>query len=73
MKGKKIIYIFLIIIAIILFVLSMTVLGNTEFIAPVVITLSVYLFLGALVKLCKESDKLRDTIICTIDLLFWLP
>lgn len=70
MNKNKIIYI---IISIILFVLSMTVLGNTEFLAPLIITLSVCLFLGALIKLCKTNDKLKNTVIGAIDLLFWLP
>ena len=73
MKNKKIIYLIVMIVSIVLFVLAMTVLGNTEFIAPIVIVVSIYLFIGALIKLCKMNDKLKDTIIAGIDLLFWLP
>ena len=71
MKNKG--YIFLIILSIILFVISISILNNTKFIAPVIIVVSIYLFLGAVIKLCKKIDKLKNTVICALDLLFWLP
>lgn len=71
MKNKG--YIFLIILSIILFVISISILNNTKFIAPVIIVVSIYLFLGAVIKLCKKNDKLKNTVICALDLLFWLP
>lgn len=73
MKRKIFLYIGLIVISILLFILAMTVLGNTKFIAPIIIAISIYLFVGSLIKLCKMSDKLKNTVICVIDLLFWLP
>ncbi len=73
-KKKKIyLYVSLIIVSIILFIISMTVLGNTVYTAPIIIVISLYLFVGSLIKLCKMNDKLKDTVICIIDLLFWLP
>jgi len=69
----RVLYYFLIILSIVLFVLSMTVLNHTKIIAPVVIVISIYLFLGAIIKLCKTNDKLKNTIVCVLDLLFWLP
>ncbi len=51
----------------------MTILGNTKFIAPIIIVISIYLFVGSLIKLCKMNNKLKNTVICIIDLLFWLP
>ena len=71
MKNKG--YIFLIILSITLFVISISILNNTKFIAPVIIVISIYLFLGAVIKLCKKNDKLKNTVICALDLLFWLP
>lgn len=71
MKNKG--YIFLIILSIIFFVISISILNNTKFIAPVIIVISIYLFLGAVIKLCKNNDKLKNTVICALDLLFWLP
>lgn len=71
MKNKG--YIFLIILSIIFFVISISILNNTKFIAPVIIVISIYLFLGAVIKLCKKNDKLKNTVICALDLLFWLP
>lgn len=73
MKKKKILYISLIIISILLIVMAMTILGNTKLIAPITIVISIYLFIGSLIKLCKMNDKLKNTIICALDLLFWLP
>lgn len=69
---KKIIYPIVLIMSLILFVLAFTVLANTEWLGGIVIAVSIYLFLGALIKICKENDKLKHTFICMIDLLFWL-
>lgn len=73
MKKKIFLYVGLIILSLILFIISMTFLGDTKFIAPVIIVISLYLFVGSLIKLCKMNDKLKDTILCALDLLFWLP
>ncbi len=73
MKKKISLYIGFIIVSILLFVIAMTILGNTKFIAPIIIVISIYLFVGSLIKLCKMNDKLKNTVICIIDLLFWLP
>ncbi len=73
MKKKISLYVSLIIVSILLFIIAMTILGNTKFIAPIIIVISIYLFVGSLIKLCKMNDKLKNTVICIIDLLFWLP
>ncbi len=52
---------------------SRTILGNTKFIAPIIIVISIYLFAGSLIKLCRMNEKLKNTVICALDLLFWLP
>ncbi len=70
---NKVLYCFFIILSIVLVVISMTVLNNTKVLAPVVLVISIYLFLGAIIKLCKTNDKLKNTIVCVLDLLFWLP
>lgn len=70
---KKILYTIILLISLLLFVLSFTVLANSEWIGGVLIGIGIYLFLGALIKLCKTNDKLRNTVICAIDLLCWLP
>ena len=69
---KKIYYIMLA-ISLILFVLALTVLANTEWVGGIVIGISIYLFLGSIIKICKTNDKLKNTLISSIDLLFWLP
>ncbi len=73
MKKKISLYVSLIIVSILLFIIAMTILGNTKFIAPIIIVISIYLFVGSLIKLCKMNNKLKNTVICIIDLLFWLP
>lgn len=70
---KKMIYLLMIVLSIVLFVLSFTIFANTEWIGGITIGISIYLFLGALIKICKTNKKLKDTLICAIDLLFWLP
>ena len=60
-------------ISLILFVLAFTVLANTEWVGGIVIGISIYLFLGSIIKICKTNDKLKNTLISSIDLLFWLP
>lgn len=69
---KKIYYIMLA-ISLILFVLAFTVLANTKWVGGIVIGISIYLFLGSIIKICKTNDKLKNTLISSIDLLFWLP
>lgn len=66
-------YYCLIILSIILFTISVSALSKTKIIAPIVIVISIYMFLGAIIKLCKTNDKFKNTIICALDLLFWLP
>jgi len=73
MKKKMYLYVILIVVSILLFIIAMTVLGNTKFIAPIIIVISIYLLAGSLIKLCKMNDKLKNTIICALDLLLWLP
>ncbi len=73
MKKKMYLYISLTIASIILFIIAMTILGNTKFLAPIVIVISIYLFFGSLVKLCRMNDKLKNMSLCALDLLFWLP
>lgn len=70
---KNILYWAGIIISFILTTVSMTILSNTKILGPVLIVFSIYLFLGCLIKLCKTNEKLKNTIICAIDLLWWLP
>lgn len=72
MKNRNM-YILIILLSIILFVVAITILGNTKFIAPLIIVISAYLFFGSIIKICKTNDKLKNTILCAIDLLFWLP
>jgi len=74
MKSKNtMLYYFLIVLAVLLFVFSIFILNNTKFVALVAIALSVYLFLRATIKLYKKNNKLKNSILCALNLLFWLP
>lgn len=74
MKNKnKMLYCILTVFSVILFIASVSLLNDTKIMAPIIIVISIYLFLGAIVKLCKINDKLKNTVICALDLLFWLP
>lgn len=66
-------YVLCIVISLILFLIAVTFLNETAFIAPILIVFAVYIFIGAIIKLCKTNKKLKDTILCALDLLFWLP
>ena len=70
---KVVLYLVGMIVSVVLVAFSMTVLGDTTIMAPVILALSLYLFLGCLIKLCKMNETLKNTVICAIDLLFWLP
>lgn len=71
--SKKPLYSIILFVSLLLLVLSFTIFANTEWIGGISIGVGIYLLLGASIKLCKTNDKLKDTIICAIDLLCWLP
>lgn len=73
MKKKIALYLFTMFVSIVLFVLSMTVLGETKLAAPIIIVVSIYLFIGSIIKLCKLSNRFKNSVILTLDFLFWLP
>ncbi len=73
MKKENLIYLIVFICATTLLVLAFTILSNTVFIGPIAIVFSLYLFIGLIIKLCKKSDKFKNTFFGIIDLLFWLP
>lgn len=73
MNKKVLLYSVTALVSVILFIIAMTVLGETKFIAPILIVFSIYLFCGIIIKLCKLSDKLKKSAIAAVDLLFWLP
>ncbi len=73
MKKKTALYAGLIAVSILLIVFAMTVLDNTKLAAPVVIVLSVYLFVGSIIKLCRMNEKLKGIVSGVVESLFWLP
>lgn len=73
MKNNKKIYYGLMLLSIILFIGAIFLLNDTKIIAPIIIVVSVYLFVGSIIKLCKTNHNIKNPILCTLDLLFWLP
>lgn len=74
MKSKnKVLYHILLLLSIILFLIAIFLLNYTKFIVPIVIVISVYLFVGAIMKLGRMNHHLKNTIMWDLDLLLWLP
>lgn len=70
---KRMRYVAGIVLAVVLGTVAVTVWGNTRVLGPLLLVFGIYLLLGCLIKLCKTHEKLKDTILCAIDLLWWLP
>lgn len=69
---KTILYVTLLILSIIIF--TLLVIFNAKGIFGLIgVLLSIYLFLGSIIKLCKSSKKFKNGFLNFIDLLFWLP
>lgn len=73
MKNNKMISYIIMIVSVILFIGTIFLLNDTKIIAPVIIVISIYLFVGSIIKLCKTNKKLKNSILCAFDLLFWIP
>lgn len=67
---ETMLYVTGIILSFIVVISSMTILGNTEIIAPIMITVSIFLFLGCIIRLCKLNEKFKNIVSCIIELLF---
>lgn len=73
-KNKIILYVLLLILGLVVFISEIFIFQKPDGIAGLIICIiSIYLFLGSIVKLCKLSEKLTDTFLNALDLLFWLP
>lgn len=74
MKNQyKWLYSILIVVSFVLFLVAFLLLDHTKLIVPIMIALGIYLFFGSIIKLCKTNRKLKNTVLCALDLLFWLP
>lgn len=71
-KRKIALYIFLTILSIVLF-LSVLIFNVDGIIGFIMTLCSFYLFIGSIIKLCKISDKFKNSVFAFLDLLFWLP
>lgn len=73
-KNKMILYIALLILGLVTFISTVFIFQKPDGIAGLIICIiSVYLIFGSIIKLCRLSEKFTNTLICFVDLLFWLP
>lgn len=71
-KKKIILYSILLLLSIIAFVL-IYIFDASGIIGYLITLFTFYIFLGSIIKLCRLSEKFKNSIINFIDLLFWLP
>ncbi len=71
-KKKIILYISLLIISILICTLSLSFNVN-GILGFILVLLSIYLFVGCLIKLIRLSNKFKIGFLSFLDLLFWLP
>ena len=74
MKKKTLLYCILLILGILTFISEIFIFQKPDGILGLSICLiSIYLILGSLIKLCKMSKKISNTLLASLDILFWLP
>ena len=74
MKKKTILYCILLILGILIFISEIFIFQKPDGILGLSICLiSIYLILGSLIKLCKMSKNFSNTLLASLDILFWLP
>ena len=73
-KKRLVLYFSIFLVGLLTFILEIFVFQKPDGALGLVISiLSIFMIYGGAVKLCKMSSKLRDTFICALDILFWLP
>lgn len=74
-KDKKVIlYIMLFVVGLLSFTLQLFVFEAPDgFIGFILCLVSIYLIIGSIIKLCRLSEKFKNSILGIIDLLFWIP
>ena len=74
MKKKTILYTILLTLGLLIFISEIFIFKKPDGILGLCIcVISIYLILGSLIKLCKLSKKFSNTLLATLDILFWLP
>ena len=70
MKNKNIVYVILMILGVLLFIPVMTVFSETVYIAPIIITVSIFLFFGGLIKLRRANKQFKDFVMIVFESIF---
>lgn len=74
MRRKIILYSILLILGLLIFISEIFIFQKPDGILGYCICIiSIYLILGSLIKLCKLSKKFKNTLLTSLDILFWLP
>lgn len=72
--NKIILYSVLLLIGLLTFILEIFIFQKPDGLLGLIICISsIYITLGSIIKLCKLSDRLKNTILQSIDILFFLP
>lgn len=73
-QNKIILYSILLVVGLLILISEIFIFQKPDGILGLVVCLiSIYLILGSIIKLCKLSKKFEDTLLATLDLLFWIP
>lgn len=72
--NKIILYCTLLILGLIIFILQIFIFQKPDGILGLIICIiSVELILGSIIKMCKLNSKFKNTLLASLDLLFWIP
>lgn len=73
-KSKIILYSVLLILGLLTFILEIFIFMKPDGVPGLIICIvSIYLILGSAIKLCRLNERFANTLIGSLDILFWLP
>lgn len=73
-RNKIILYSILLVLGLLILNLQAFVFEAPDvFLGFIVCIISVYLILGSIIKLCKLSKTFSNTLLASLDILFWIP
>lgn len=73
-KNKIIIYSILLVVGLAVFISEIFIFQKPDGILGLIICIvSIYMILGSIIKLCRLSKTFSNTLLASLDLLFWIP
>ena len=73
MRNSIAFWILSIIASVLLFMIAITVFDNTIITAPIIMTISLFLFVGSIVKLCKLNATIKNIVVSFLKAWFDIP